>query len=303
MSQEDRIRLILVTGPAGAGRTTAIHALEDNGYEAIDNMPLSLVPALLRGSTTGECLALGVDVRNRDFSVSYLIDVIENLSHRPEIELQILYLECQLDVLLRRFSETRRKHPFGVNDVPSIAVQRESAMLSPIQARADVVVDTSNLSPHELKAEVEKWFADRAKTRMSISVQSFSYKRGLPRSVDMMFDCRVLRNPHWDKTLRSLTGRDPAVAAYVRQDPSFDAFVGRIHDYLALVLPLHADEGRSYVSIGFGCTGGQHRSVALAENIFKRLSAQGDWHVSLRHRELERQDAIAHAVQDGKKTA
>ena len=301
--KSDQIRLILVTGPSGAGRTTAIRALEDNGYEVIDNMPLTLVPAMLTGAMKGTSLALGVDVRNRDFSISYLIEVIEDLVWDPAVDLQILYLDCALDVLLRRFSETRRKHPLAHDETPFKAVRRELEMMTPIQTRADVVVDTSTLSPHDLKAEVERWFADSETSNMAVSVQSFSYKRGMPRSVDMMFDCRVLRNPHWDEALRPLTGQDKPVHDYIAKDDAFDEFVQRIYDYLTLVLPLHAQEGRAYVSIAFGCTGGQHRSVALAEDIFKRLSAKGEWHVSLRHRELERQGVLLLTTQNGKQTA
>lgn len=301
--KSDQIKLILVTGPSGAGRTTAIRALEDNGYEVIDNMPLTLVPAMLTGANPGTSLALGVDVRNRDFSISYLIEVIEDLVRNQAVDLQILYLDCALDVLLRRYSETRRKHPLALDETPSKAVRRELEMMTPIQARADVVVDTSTLSPHDLKAEVERWFADPETSNMAVSVQSFSYKRGMPRSVDMMFDCRVLRNPHWDEALRPMTGQDQPVHDYIAKDEAFEEFVRRIYDYLTLVLPLHAQEGRAYVSIAFGCTGGQHRSVALAEDIFKRLSAKGEWHVSLRHRELERRGVLPLTAQNGKQTA
>ncbi len=280
-------RIILVTGPSGAGRTTAIRALEDIGYEVIDNLPLGLLGHLLDGPPLARPLALGIDVRNRDFGTDLLIAVIDRLTGETGLDASILYLDCTEDVLVHRYSETRRRHPLAPDDAPLIGIQRERDLLVPIRARADVLIDSTGMSPHDLKAEVERWFAPETGKVLGISVQSFSYKRGLPRGLDIVLDCRFLRNPHWDAGLRALDGRDAAVDAYVAADPRFGAFFDGVVGLATLLLPAYRDEGKSHLSIGFGCTGGQHRSVAVAERLAKTL-AQDGWQVSKRHRELER---------------
>lgn len=294
-SEIDLKRLVLVTGPSGAGRTTAIRSLEDFGFEVIDNMPLSLVSALIDAPNTGRPLALGVDVRNRDFSIAQLIEVIDDLGRRSDLNLEILYLDCEVPALVRRFSETRRRHPMAPEGLPSQGVARELDLMVPIKTRADILIDTTTLSPHGLKSELARWFASDQNKQMVVSIQSFSYKRGLPRSIDMMFDCRFLNNPHWNPDLRVKTGKDSGVKEFVEKDALYGRFFEQSFQLIDLVLPAHAKEGRSHVSIGFGCTGGQHRSVALAEAMFEKLSSVGGWHLSVRHRELER--ALAH--QDG----
>ncbi len=288
MAGKDGKQIVLVTGPSGAGRTTAIHALEDSGFEVIDNLPLSLIPAVIDAPSDGRPLALGTDIRNRDFSVAQLIEVIDRLTGDPAVHSQLLYLDCAATDLVRRFSETRRKHPVRPDESPLSGIEHELQILQPIKARADVLIDTSKLSPHDLKSEVRQWFAKDTEKLMTVSVQSFSYKRGLPRSVDMMFDCRFLQNPHWQPDLRPLFGTDAPVQDFVASDPNYGAFLDRVFDLVTLVLPQHMAEGRSHVSIAFGCTGGRHRSVALAEALFQKLSSVGDWHLSVRHRELER---------------
>lgn len=291
-------RPVLVTGPSGAGRSTAIRVLEDMGFEAIDNLPLSLLPLLLRaGPRDGKPLALGIDVRNRDFSTGALIEAIENggVAERPEhlsegaeaAALQLLYLDCRADVLQRRFSETRRRHPLAPAETAEAGIAREFDLLGPIRARADILIDTSEMSPHDLRAELERWFAPRGAGRLAVSVQSFSYKRGLPRGLDMVFDCRFLRNPYWEPTLRSLDGRAAQVAAHIAQDPRFAGMRDKVSDLIGLLLPAYESEGKAYLSIGFGCTGGQHRSVCMAETLACALAEKG-WPVSIRHRELER---------------
>lgn len=283
-------RLILVTGPSGAGRTTAIRALEDLGHEAIDNLPLSLLPRLLEGPPLVRPLALGLDVRNRDFSVAALIELVDRLEADPAVAPQLLYLDCRPDVLVKRFSETRRRHPLAPDESPAEGVDREMDLLVPIRARADVLVDTSDLTVHDLKAEVARWFDDGEGRRLAVSVQSFSYKRGVPRGIDMILDCRFLANPHWEPALRPRDGRDPEVAAHVAADPRFAPFFDQVAGLAEFLLPAYVAEGKAHLSIGFGCTGGQHRSVVVAERLADRLAAAG-WQVSKRHRELERRGA------------
>ncbi len=280
-------RIVLVTGPSGAGRSTAIRAVEDLGYEVIDNLPLSLVPRLLEGDPQGPALALGIDTRNRDFSTGAFLDLLAQLG---EQNVELLYLDCQPDVLLRRYSETRRRHPLAPAESPAQGIERDFDLMRPIRQRADIVIDTSEQTIHELRAEIDHWFGHAADNRLALSVHSFSYTRGLPRGLDMVFDCRFLRNPYWQAELRGLNGLSRDVSDYVSEDPRFDAFFGKVRDLALLLLPAYVEEGKSYLSIGFGCTGGQHRSVTMAERLGNTLANAG-WQVSIRHRELERRGA------------
>lgn len=278
---------VLVTGPSGAGRTSAIRALEDIGFEAIDNLPLTLLPRLLSGPAPDKPMALGIDTRNRDFSTAALIEAIDQMSESSQTPMQVLYLDCNAEVLLRRFSETRRPHPLAPAEDPGTGIAREFDLLGPIKARADILLDTSEMTPHQLRAELGRWFAPQSAKGLAVSVHSFSYKRGLPRGLDMVLDCRFLRNPYWQEDLRKLDGRDAAVASYIYADARFAGFQQRVMDLVGLLLPAYEEEGKAYLSIGFGCTGGQHRSVAMAQTMGKALADEG-WQVSIRHRELER---------------
>ena len=286
--------LVLVTGPSGAGRSTAIRALEDLGYEAIDNLPLSLVPRLIEGPALGRPIALGLDVRNRDFNASALIELIDRLTRDPRVALDVLYLDCAPSMLIQRYSETRRRHPLAPDETPAQGVEREIDLLSAIRVRADHLIDTTELNQHELKSEIGRWFDPGQGQRMAVSVQSFSYKRGVPRGLDMIFDCRFLRNPHWQADLRAMDGRDPAVVDHIAADPRYVEFHRKVIDLLLFLLPAHLAEAKAHLAIGFGCTGGQHRSVAVAE-IVGNVLAEAGWPVSKRHRELERRDAATGA--------
>ena len=287
MQTEGTTSLVLVTGPSGAGRSTAIRSLEDLGYEAIDNLPLSLLPRLLKGPSPAKPLALGIDPRNRDFSTFGLIEAIDHLSLDDDVALQVLYLDSNRDVLIRRFSETRRRHPLAPADSPERGIALEEDLLGPIKARADVLLDTSDMSPNDLRVELARWFAPEDGSALALTVHSFSYKRGLPRGLDMVLDCRFLHNPYWEPCLRGLDGRDRAVASHVEKDPRFEAFHRQVVDLAKLLLPAYEQAGKAYLSIGFGGTGGQHRSVVMAESLAGALADTG-LRVSIRHRELER---------------
>ena len=278
--------VIIITGPAGAGRTAAIKAIEDFGVEVIDNLPLNLFNRILSGPPTGERLAIGIDSRTRGFSVEALMDVIDNISESENYASTLLYLDCRDSTLLRRYSETRRRHPASPDGSPLLGVKQEVETLRSLRGRADILLDTSELSPHQLRAELARWFDKSQSSGLSVSVQSFSYKRGTPRAVDMMIDCRFLRNPHWEPSLRSLTGLAPAVADYVSEDPLFEAFFDKLQDFVELLLPAYQAEGKAYFSIGMGCTGGQHRSVFVAEKLAAALAEKG-WNVGTRHKEME----------------
>lgn len=293
----EKTKVLLVTGPSGAGRSTAINAAEDFGYEVIDNLPLSLLPRLLTGEHA-QPLALGLDVRNRDFSAAALIEAIDTMSAELGDGLHVLFLEADDDVLLRRYSETRRRHPLAPSGTPLEGINAEKELLISIRSRADFLIDTSSLTPHELKSEMQQCFAPQDGRPLSVTVQSFSYKRGLPRGLDMVLDCRFLRNPHWDHELRDLDGRDHRVVDYVKSDPRFQTFQAQVMELLKTVLPAHVEEGRAHFSLGFGCSGGQHRSVALTEISCSAL-AQAGWLVSKRHREIERREFGASTSRKG----
>ncbi len=280
-------RIVLVTGPSGAGRSTAIHVLEDLGYEAIDNLPMGLLLRLMEGADPSRPMALGIDARNRDFSTIGFIELVAKLGRMSQVDLSTLYLDCSDDVLLRRFSETRRRHPVATDASPETGIRQEKELLEPIREIADTLIDTSVLNVHQLRSEVERWFAPEGGRHLAVSIESFSYKRGLPLGLDMVFDCRFLANPYWRPELREADGRNPDVASYVQADTNYAAFFERVVELLLSLLPAFKAEGKTHLSVAFGCTGGQHRSVAMAEAVAKALAEQGQ-PVAIRHREMER---------------
>jgi len=276
-------RLLVVTGMSGAGRSTALKVLEDLGYEAVDNLPLSLLPSLLAAPTPAP-LAIGVDVRTRDFGVSALLATLDRLIAQHALALQIVFLDCEDDRLVRRYTETRRRHPLAGDRPVTDGIALERQRVSPLRDRADLVIDTTALSPGELKRLLYGHFALNAQSRITIFVTSFSYRHGLPRDADLVFDVRFLPNPHFVPEFRPLTGRDPRVAKYIRSFPQTREFVRRISDLLVYLLPHYIREGKSYLTIGFGCTGGQHRSVMIAEDVGKGLHKAG-YRVKVVHRD------------------
>ncbi len=280
-------RIVLVTGPSGAGRSTAIRVLEDLGFEAIDNLPMGLLLHLLEGPENDRPMALGIDARNREFSTIGFIELAAKLRRMEQVDMSTLYLDCSDEVLLRRFSETRRRHPVAADASPETGVRQEKELLAPIREFADMLIDTSPLNVHQLREEVEHWFAPQSGRHLAVSIESFSYKRGLPRGLDMVFDCRFLANPYWRPELRAEDGRNPDVARYVQSDANYAPFFDRVVDLLRHLLPAYRAEGKAHLSVAFGCTGGQHRSVATAEAVAKALAEEGQ-QVAIRHREMER---------------
>jgi RNase adapter protein RapZ len=279
--------IVIMTGPAGAGRSTAIGALEDLGFEAIDNLPISFLPRLFAHGRMARPVVVGVDPRNREFAVDRLLVALADLEAAGRSPV-VVYLDCAPEVLVRRYSETRRPHPLSPHETALIGIERELALLAPLRARADVLVDTTAMTPHDLRAEMARQFgAEEAGGGLAVTLESFSYKRGTPRGADMVMDVRFLKNPHWDPELRPRDGRDPAVRAFVEADPAYAPFFARLVDMLRFLLPAYRAEGKSYFGLGLGCTGGRHRSVVLAEALAKTLAADG-WQVSIRHRDLER---------------
>jgi UPF0042 nucleotide-binding protein len=279
-------RVVIVTGMSGAGKTLALKALEDQGYEAVDNLPLSLVVSLVRpGDGVTRPLALGVDIRTRDFGVEPLLEAVDRLM-AGGLDVRLLFLDCDDEALGRRFTETRRRHPLAVDRPLLDGIRHERRLVSPLRARADVVVDTSSLPPAEFKRVLAGHFALEGDRGLMVFVTSFAYRGGLPREADLVLDARFLKNPHYVPELRPLTGRDAAVAGYIAADPAFAVFLDSVTQLLEPLLPRFAAEGKSYLTIAVGCTGGRHRSVAIAERLAAWLKERGS-RVELRHRELD----------------
>jgi UPF0042 nucleotide-binding protein len=279
-------RLVVVTGMSGAGKSTALKALEDMGYEAVDNLPLSLVSSLVRPAQhVSTPIAIGIDIRTRDFAVDSVTREIDQLKSDPSLDVRLLFLDCEDDVLCRRFTETRRRHPLAVDRPLLDGILHERRLISPLRERADVVIDTSNQPSPRFKSMLDAHFRLDHAPSLLVFVTSFAYRGGLPREADMVFDVRFLDNPHYDPHLKPLTGRDPLVAEYVARDKDFVTFFEAMASLLAPLLPRYAAEGKSYLTIAIGCTGGRHRSVAIAEKLASWLGDR-NYRVDLRHREI-----------------
>ncbi len=284
---KSKVPMVLLTGPSGAGRSTAIKALEDAGFETIDNLPLGLLPRLLSGQPLKRPMALSLDVRNRDFSPRAILDALKHVDELPNIAPELLYLDCRSEVLRRRYNETRRSHPLDRQEDPNAGIAAELSLLQDVRGRATVLIDTSELTPHELRHAVQSQFSQQDDQAIGLTLQSFSYKRGIPQGADLVFDCRFLHNPHWQNELRRLDGGDAPVGEYISTDPGFAPFVVNLQEMLQHAIPGYIREGRSHLQVAFGCTGGKHRSVFMTETISESLANRG-WRVSIRHRELNR---------------
>ena len=286
--------LVLVTGMSGAGKSTALKILEDLGYEAIDNLPLSLLSELVQvRSENGQPnpLALGIDSRTRGFDPGEIERYLEPLlgAEGPD-GIALLFLDCETDVLRRRFSETRRPHPLAHDKPIDEGIQRERALLGWVRDRADLTLDTSRLSVRDLRGIIAARFGPEAGRAPAIFVLSFAYSRGVPPDADFVFDVRFLTNPHHVPALRPLTGREPEVARHVRDDPAYGPFFEGMVAMLRPLLPAFERDGRSYLTIALGCTGGRHRSVAVAEHLAEALGDER-WQVTVRHRDLDTEAA------------
>ncbi|MEZ5833051.1 MAG: RNase adapter RapZ [Dongiaceae bacterium] len=287
---QDRRRVLLISGLAGAGRTTALRALEDLGYEAVDNLPLELLPHLVSGIASAGSegpIAIGIDSRSRGFSSSEFLSRIESLRADPRFELVLVFLDCADDVLIRRFTETRRRHPLAPDRNVADGIARERTLMFPISAVADLMVDTSNRSMAELKRLMTERFALDRQPGLAITVISFSYRIGVPREADLVFDVRFLSNPHYVEALQPLDGETPEVARFIERDPALAGFMTSLDALIEPLLPSYEREGKSYLTIAVGCTGGKHRSVYVARKLADALGASGR-PVALIHRDLTR---------------
>ena len=281
-------QLVLVSGLSGAGRSTALKALEDLGYEAVDNLPLSLLASLVRpGERLARPLAIGIDTRTRDFAVDPLLREIDRLTRSRGVSPRLLFVDCDDEVLQRRFTETRRRHPLADDRPVSDGIKREREMVGALRARADLVLDTTAMKLGELKRAVQGHFALKRGAGLAVTVISFAYRGGLPREADLVIDARFLDNPHYVPELAGLSGLDARVADFVARDPDFAPFLERLEAWLAPLLPRYEREGKSYLTIAVGCTGGRHRSVVVAERLSAWLATLGREATRI-HRDLER---------------
>ena len=283
------LRLVVVTGLSGSGKSTAIKVLEDLGFYCIDNLPVALIPRFVEvwesSSEEVRRVALGLDVRERHF-LDEFPRIFEELRARG-VALEVLYLEASDDVLVRRFSETRRPHPAAGGGILADGIRREREKLRPLREVASRILDTSALTVHELRSALRDLVERPEAGTMTIALISFGYKYGLPTDADLALDCRFLPNPFFVEELRARTGADAAVADWVLRREESQEFLGRVLDLLAFTLPLYQREGKSYLTIALGCTGGRHRSIVLIEELSRRLAERGH-RVLVRHRDADR---------------
>lgn len=283
-------RVLLVTGLLGAGKTTVLKVLEDLGWETVDNFPIRLLTQLVgsparKASEHRTPLAIGFDSRTRGFDPNRIIEQVKTLSERPDLEVTTLFLDCSGQELERRYNETRRRHPLA-HDLPASAgIAAERELLEPLRRWADMVIVTTDFSSNQLQQVVRERFAPLSDQHLTVTVSSFGFSRGMPPVADLVFDMRFLDNPHWDPALRPMTGRDEPVAAYVSQDPAFPEAFARISELILFLLPRYEAQGKAYVHVAFGCTGGRHRSVFVAERMAQVLRDAG-FSPTLLHRNL-----------------
>lgn len=279
-------RIVIVTGMSGAGRSSCLKILEDLGFEAVDNLPFQLLARLLRpGEPPERPLAVGIDSRTRGLVPEDLVRAVERFRARASTPIRLVFFECDDEVLQRRYTESRRRHPLAQDRPVTDGIVRERALMAPIKTAADLVIDTTATSLAELRRRVQAELGPETQGQLTLTLQSFSFRNGLPREADIVFDARFLANPHYVPSLRPLTGLDPAVGRYIEQDPAWQRTLDALEALLMPLLPRYRAEGKSYLTIAVGCTGGRHRSVALVEALARRLAA-GGWEARILHREL-----------------
>jgi UPF0042 nucleotide-binding protein len=286
MSAAAERRIVLVTGLSGAGKSSILHTLEDLGYETVDNPPFSLLDELL--SRTDRALAIGIDARTRGFAATAVLEVLDRLKPETGLAAELIFATAEDSVLLRRYTETRRRHPLAPQGQVRDGIAAERALTHDLRAAADLVLDTSALPLPALREAIGKRFGIAGEEGLSLTLISFAYRAGLPAEADLVFDARFLRNPHYDQTLRPRTGMDPKVCAYIRNDPDCGAFQEAIRSMVLLLLPRFVQEGKKYVTVAIGCSGGRHRSVFLIETLAELLRQAG-WQPLVVHRELDRE--------------
>ncbi len=288
-NEELETKLVVITGMSGAGKTVAVQSFEDLGYYCVDNLPPQLLPKfleLMRDSTNNiRKIALVMDLRGREF-FDTLFESLDTLDKEKWLEANILFLDAKNERLVSRYKETRRSHPLAHSDLPLNGIEQEREILDELKGRAQRVIDTTNLKPKELREQILQLYSEETQDNFSIQIQSFGFKYGIPIDADLVFDVRFLPNPHYVKTLQPLTGLNPDVADYVFKWSDTQKFNEKVLDLLQFMLPKYKQEGKSQLVIGIGCTGGQHRSVAITEYFNKMLSPQ--YMTNISHRDIEK---------------
>ncbi len=280
---------IIVTGLSGSGKSQAIRALEDLGHFCVDNLPSALIPTLAQLAVRGafEKAAIVADVREQRFLKAFPA-VFRRLRKMARLNPVLIFLDATNESLVRRFSETRRPHPMGRDKSVLEGILEEREVLAPVRAMADEIVDTSDMTVHELRQFFMGLSRDRVRAPLVVNLVSFGFKHGVPVDADLMFDVRCLPNPHFVPTLRPRTGRDQAVASFILRDPVSRAFLDKLEEYVRFTLPYYVSEGKSYLTIAIGCTGGRHRSVMLAERLGRALANVADTRTRVKHRDIRR---------------
>jgi UPF0042 nucleotide-binding protein len=291
MSKRRPKNILLVTGMSGAGKSTVLRTLEDLGWEVVDNLPLLLLNRLLdtppaEDSDDDRPLAFGIGTQTRGFDAESIVRRIKRLREDHGHDVGTLFLDCAGSELERRYSETRRRHPLAQDRPASVCFASDLELLAPLQRWSNRLIDTTSLSANELAQQIRATFAGEHQGQPTLSIVSFGYARGVPRNADLVFDMRFLRNPHWDDALRPGTGQDKPVADYIAKDPAYPEAMAQIEALLLLLLPRYQAEGKAYVTIAFGCTGGRHRSVHVAERMAARLREEG-FSPTVTHRDLK----------------
>lgn len=278
--------IVIVTGMSGAGRSSCLKILEDVGFEAVDNLPFQLLARLLRpGEPPERPLAVGIDSRTRGLVPQELVRAIDRFRSRAATPIRLVFFDCDDEVLQRRYTESRRRHPLAQDRPVTDGIARERVLMAPIRAAADLVIDTTATSLADLRRRIVAELGPDTGGQLTLTLVSFSFRNGLPREADIVFDARFLANPHYVEALRPLTGLDAGVRRHVEQDPDWARTLDGLEALLMPLLPRYRSEGKSYLTIAVGCTGGRHRSVALVEELARRLRA-GGWAPRIVHREL-----------------
>jgi len=285
-----KLQALLVTGVSGAGRSTALKVLEDLGYEAMDNIPLNLLlsflaPASSAIRTRHGAIAAGIDIRTRDFDVEHFMERVAPLYARDDMQVSLLFMDCDDEILSQRYTETRRRHPLAEDRPVRDGIRMEREIIGALRDHADLVIDTSRMTAADVRRLLAGHYTIEEGPALTATVMSFSFRKGLPREADLVFDVRFLRNPHYVPELRPKSGMDRDVARYIEEDPALEKIFGQFDKLILDLLPRYAAEGKTYLTLAIGCTGGQHRSVFVAERLATLLENAGH-PVTKRHRDV-----------------
>ena len=284
--------VVIVTGMSGAGKSSALKALEDLNFEAIDNIPLQFLKLIFTNNLNSsdvkifeQPIAIGIDIRTRGFSIDNFFQQFDSIFSKSKKNAKIIFIDCDDATLYRRYEETRRRHPMAIDRPITDGILKERSLVMPLRSKANLVVNTSEMSLGELKSRLKAEFIDNPEQTLTVLIESFSYRKGLPRNADLILDVRFLKNPHYIENLREMTGLDEEVGAFIYKDPAFNIFFDNLTKTIKPLMPLYEAEGKSYLTIAFGCTGGRHRSVFVAEEFIKWFNTLGI-QAQLNHRDI-----------------